>query len=360
MTRKLAHVEVIENLTPIVGADLIETAHVLGWQCVVKKGEFNVGDKVVYIEVDSILPEKPEYEFLRERNFRIRTIRLRKQISQGLVLPLSALPNKIKYSIGQDVTGILGIVKYESPSEVEERLKTPKNPFVKFMSRFKWFRKLFLQKPRGSFPSWIKKTDEERIQNMPKVLLENSEELFEITEKLDGMSATYFLRKNGRRFGKQLYEFGVCSRNLRKSKPDNSAWWKVAQQENIEQLLKDLIGDSEYVVLQGEIVGTNNGSAIQKNKYQLKDLRFFAFNLFYPNTRFTHEKMVEMLEPRVWIVPLISVTSIPNNVPEIVEWAKGNSMLNPKAIREGIVVRSNKKQISFKVINPDFLLKNDE
>ena len=129
--RKLAHIEIITALSPIEGADKIEKATVLGWECVVKKGEFQVGDKIIYIEVDSVMPDKPEYEFLRDRKFRIRTIKLKGQVSQGLVLPLSTLDSYVKekgglkfiksaLEPGDDVTNYLGITKYLSPSEREE------------------------------------------------------------------------------------------------------------------------------------------------------------------------------------------------------------------------------------------------
>ena len=111
--RKLAHIEIIEELREIPGADKIEVAKVLGWECVVKKGEFKKGDIVVYVEVDSIMPDKPEYEFLRDRKFRIRTIKLKGQVSQGLVLPC---PSSLGF-VGDDVTDILGITKYLSPSD---------------------------------------------------------------------------------------------------------------------------------------------------------------------------------------------------------------------------------------------------
>lgn len=91
--RKLATIREIKDIQPIEGADRIEVATVDGWQVVIKKGEFKVGDKIIYIEIDSIVPEREEFEFLRDRKFRVRTIKLRKQISQGLIMPLSILGN---------------------------------------------------------------------------------------------------------------------------------------------------------------------------------------------------------------------------------------------------------------------------
>jgi len=357
--RKLAHVEKIVSLTSIDGADKIETALVLGWQCVVKKKEFKVGEIVVYIEVDSIVPDKPEYEFLRERKFRVRTIKLRKQISQGLVLPLSVLPEG-RYKEGQDVTELLGIIKYDpqAQEETEESDVRMKNPFFKFMMRFSWFRKLF-KKNKGGFPKWIVKTDEERIQNMPEILIREQGTLFEVTEKLDGQSVTYFLKRNKRKDllnGK--FEFGVCSRNNRLAKPDNSSWWNVAKQLDIENVLKKLIGEEDYIVLQGEILGTN----IQGNKYGVKKFEFFAFNLILPSGKIYWERMdFNMRRYGIKSVPLLDMAyRLPETVEDIVKFSIGKSMLKPDAWREGIVVRNYNKGISFKVINPEFLLKNNE
>ncbi len=361
--RKLAHVEKIISLTPIEGADKIETALVLGWQCVVKKGEFRVGEMIVYIEVDSIVPEKPEYEFLRDRKFRVRTIKLRKQISQGLVLPLSVLPaerHMWRMKEGVDVTELLGIIKYDpqaqqEESETDSRLK---NPFVKFMSRFKWFRRVFLQKRKGGFPDWIVKTDEERIQNMPRVLINEAGRPFEVTEKLDGQSVTFFLKKNKQKIFGEQYDFGVCSRNNRLAKPDNSSWWTIARELKIEKALRNLIGEEEYIVLQGEILGSN----IQGNKYKVSKYQFFAFNLIYSAGRMSLLDMYENLNPHnISCVPMLDKKYfLPDSIDEMVQYSVGKSQLRPDVWREGIVVRDYDKGISFKVINPEFLLKNNE
>ncbi len=362
--RKLAHVEKILSLTPIEGADKIETALVLGWQCVVKKGEFRVGEMIVYIELDSIVPEKPEYEFLRDRKFRVRTIKLRKQISQGLVLPLSVLPAERhmgRLKEGADVTELLGIIKYDPQAQKEAMETDPrlKNPFIKFMSRFKWFRRVFLQNRKGGFPTWIAKTDEERIQNMPRILVTEVGTLFEITEKLDGQSVTFFLKKNKQKLFGEQYEFGVCSRNNRLSKPDNSSWWTIAKELNIEKALRSLINDNDYIVLQGEILGTN----IQGNKYKVRKFEFYAFNLIWPDLKASWHFMEYQLRPfNVKCVPFISSGfALPETMEGIVNLAGiSRSELNRDTIREGIVVRNYEKNISFKVINPEFLLKNNE
>jgi len=163
--RVLAHIEIIKDLQPIENSDNLLKATVLGWEVVVNKKEgFKIGDKVIYIEVDSVMPEKPEYEFLRERKFRIRTIKLRGQVSQGMILPCNQ-----ELQIGKDMTSFLGITKYLSSSEQSElqqqenKIKLEKNRLKKFMMRYSWYRRLFLSRTQSTgFPYWISKTDEER------------------------------------------------------------------------------------------------------------------------------------------------------------------------------------------------------
>jgi hypothetical protein len=198
--RSLAHIEIVESLSPIKDADKIEVAKILGWECVVKKGEFKVGDKIIYVEIDSVMPEEPQYEFLRDKKFRIRTIKLRGQVSQGLVLPIiSENFDLSNFPIGSDVTELLGITKYLSPSEQsefqkqEERIKFEKNKLKKFMMRYSWFRKIFLsRKQKQGFPYWVSKTDEERVQNIPQRILDlYKDEFVYVTEKIDYQSVTF-------------------------------------------------------------------------------------------------------------------------------------------------------------------------
>lgn len=352
--RKLATIQTIKSISPIEGADKIDVCEVLGWKTVVEKGKFKEDEKIIFIEIDSILPEKPEYEFLRDSKFRIKTRKFRKQVSQGLVLPISSLPENYrgKKSVGTDVTEALGIIKYD-PQLEEEKAETsaPKSAFDKFMRRFSWYRKFFVKKSSGKFPEWIRKTDEERIQNMPRIL-DFTGRLYQVSEKLDGQSATYFLKKKG--FG---YEFGVCSRNNRLPHPNNSSWWTVAKTHDIENVLRSLIGDSEYIILQGEILG----SSIQGNKYKVSEHRFYAFNLTYPNRNVTWIDMSNTLKEFGLVsVPILMVnTTIPNTVEEVIEMSKGKSLLH-NTHREGLVFRDYENNISFKAINPDFLLKNNE
>ena len=363
MVRKLATIRTISDIRPIAGADRIEVAQVDGWECVVQKNEFHVGDTVVYIEIDSVLPERPEFEFLRERKFRVRTIKLRGQVSQGLVLPLSILPKGKSYELGDDVTDVLGIVKYDPEAQDEMQLlrvqkqQKPKNKFVKFMMQFKWYRKFFAKpKRKGGFPDWIIKTDENRIQNMP-ILFETERDnctKLSVTEKVDGQSATYFLEKTSRR----RYEFGVCSRNIRLVTPDNSSYWTIAKECDIENVLRSIIGDNNSVVLQGEICGPG----IQGNKYKLDKYELFVFNLIFPNKSCTTNEIAEIIEPfGLKTVPIVEEGVIlPDTIAELVEYSKGKSVVYNKQKREGVVMRNVPRHISFKVINPDFLLTEKE
>lgn len=361
--RNLASIQKIVDIRPIEGADRIEVAQVLGWNVVISKSDgFKVGDLVCYIEIDSIVPDRPEFEFLRDRKFRVRTIKLRKQVSQGLVLPLSILPNG-EYNEGTDVTDILGITKYDPQAEaeqklIEEKLNKNKNKVIKYFSRYSWFRKMFFKPKKDKFPSFIQKTDETRIQNIPNIVNTEKDTTFSVTEKIDGQSGTYFLIKKPKRlFSKPNYEFGVCSRNIHLKKPDNSSYWTIAKQYQIEDVLRHLIGNSQYIVLQGEILG----DGIQGNKYKVKGYDFYAFNLKYPDKQVDTVNMIEILRDE----GIKSVYLIDNNfklkpsIPEMVEYAKGKSVFAP-IDREGVVIRNYEKGISFKTINPDFLLKNEE
>lgn len=366
--RKLASVQRIVNIEPIPNADAIEKITVLGWEVVCKKGEFKVGDSVVYIEIDSLLPEgNPNWEFLRDRKFRVRTIKLRKQISQGLVLPLSVLPKRISgYNEGDDVTEILKVRKFDPQADkereiAEQQLKNSKNKFTSYMSKFGWFRKLFIwlfPKSDKGWPKFIKKTDEDRIQLFPNFCEQYSNKTFCITEKVDGQSATYVLAKTGR----NKFDFMVCSRNLRLRKPDNSSYWTIAQNLNIEQFLRDIINDKDYVALQGEIIGTG----IQGNKYKVDGYDFYAFNLIYPNCSFGASVIQKYFDNfafmRLKTVPVIEPEfKLLSSIPEMIEYAKGKSVLY-NTLREGVVIRNynDNNPISVKVINPDFLLKNEE
>jgi hypothetical protein len=368
MERSLAHIEKIDWIKPIEGADKIELCGVLGWQCVIaKKDNFKVGDTIVYIEVDSVVPEVSQFEFLRDRKFRVRTIKLRGELSQGLVIPVPK--DLTKRTIGLDVTDALGITKYMSPSEKEEADREERsrlyerNRLKKFMLRYSWYRRIFLsRKQKEGFPYWVSKTDEERIQNMPHVLEQFADELVYVTEKIDGQSATFtgkMVPQFGGYVGRLLpkkFKFFVCSRNLT-TNDKNTLYWKIAERYNIENILKE----NPTLTIQGE----QNDTKVQGNKYCFKEPVFHVFNII------DHEKnyQYDIYEMKAFCdkyglktVPIIAtgipLRSVGESVHLVIEASKSTSAIAP-IYREGIVVRcikNGKKILSFKCINPDFLL----
>lgn len=366
--RSLAHIEIVESLRPIDGADKIEVARVLGWECVVKKGEFKVGEKIIYVEVDSIMPPKPEYEFLRERNFRIKTIKLRGQISQGLVLPFDKKYYG-DYPVGHDITEELGITKYLSLSEREEEVQqTPKHHWTKkyqltkWLWKYKWFRNLIFPIQTKGFPSWVSVTDEERIQNIPYVLEKFKDSVVYVAEKVDYQSVTF----TGKlitckipfigRFLPKKFQFIVCSRKMITNNK-NSLYWKIAQKYNIEHILRE----NPTLTIQGE----QGDTRVQGNKYGIKEPRLFVFNII-DHEKHYHYNINEILhfcnKYNLEMVPLLFIgvlSTIGSTVQEVVEFSKGESRL-ANIPREGVVIRcveNGKKLLSFKAINPDFLLR---
>lgn len=373
--RQLATIQRITDIQPIEGADKIEVATVLGWKVVISKADkFMLRDLVVYIEIDSIVPDKPEFAFLKDRKFRVRTIKLRGQVSQGLILPLDVLGKHydtwhrvVEYKEGDDVTSLIGVKKYDPEGEKEQRILDEKtaresNKMQRFLMQNSWYRRLyrfFSPKKSYSFPSWIKKTDEERIQKLNK--LHDTLQCVQLTatEKLDGQSATFFLIKNksifSRWFGEK-YIFGVCSRNYQ-LKEDSSNYWKIAKQYNIEKVLRELIEDLPYLILQGEIIG----EGIQGNKYKVSGLDFYAFNLISVGNRTPYLIMKSLLNDKgIKSVPLVDrYFTVGSTMEDTITKADGESMIAKGVAREGLVVRNN-NDVSFKIISNKFLLKNEE
>lgn len=377
--RKLAHIEKIEWIRPIEGADSIELCGILGWQCVIaKKDNFKIGDHVIYCEVDSVMPEKSEFEFLRDRKFRIRTIKLRGELSQGLVLPLSIFKSICGYELkefdfGDDLTEDLGITKYLSPSEREDlaeeqrKIALEKNRLKKYMMRYSWFRKLFLSKKQKSgFPYWVQKTDEERIQNLgDKFIQENADKIVYVTEKIDYQSGTWTSKEIlkysgylGKLFPIKKILFVVASRNLQTNNKD-SLYWQIAEKYNLESICKKYPG----IIIQGE----QGNSKVQGNKYGIKEPKMWVFNIITPlGKQLNYAEMQDFCyKNKLDIVPLIGIykmSDIGSTVSEFLEFCKGKSTL-ANIHREGVVIRcieNGKKIISFKCINNDFLLKYSE
>ena len=358
--RKLASIRRVSAIQPIEGADAIEIAVVDGWKVVTKKGEYVPGSLCIYCEIDSFLPIKEEFEFLRkssykkmgdQEGFRLRTIKLRGQVSQGLLLPLTTFqsfgyrlsPNllnenyaiepdrvvispsdMIELSEGSDVTEVLGIVKYEPPIPAE-----------------------LSGKVKGNFPSFLRKTDEERVQNITKEYGEycyQSKHQFYVTEKLDGSSSTFYFN-NG--------EFGVCSRNLELLETEGNTFWKVARELDLENKLRNY---GINVSLQGELIG----EGVQGNPYKLKGQTVKFFNAFDidKQERMSLGGFLKIMDDLdLDFVPFLDMNFLlPRSIDGMLEYAEGKSKLNYETEREGVVVRSMDTKISFKAISNKFLL----
>ncbi|ATE71671.1 RNA ligase (ATP) [Lysobacter capsici] len=344
--RKLVTVRVVDAIEPIVGADAIECALVEGWTVVIKKGEFAAGDRCVFFEIDSFLPlADPRYEFLAKNaitwneryGVRLRTIKLRGQISQGLILPLSLFPEIDATALAdpqlrqRDWTTALGIDKWEPsiPASLSGVIE-------------------------GAFPSFIAKTDQERIQNLPELLAGDDEARFEVTLKLDGSSMTVFHRDA---------VTGICGRNWQLSETTNNTLWRVARED---RLLEALAALGRNIALQGELVG----EGIQGNPEKLRGHQFHLFDVFdIDRSEYcgVEERMalVEALRAAgasLRTVPVLEVTSLQRfggSMSAILAYAEGPS-LNPDTVREGVVFKRLDGKLSFKAISNRYLLKHSD
>lgn len=342
--RKLAKIVKIDELNPIEGADAIECATVGGWKVVAQKGLYNVGDLAVYFEIDSWIPHelapflskgKEPREFEGVKGERLKTIKLRGQLSQGLLMPMEKkmdggylLPVTRRCYIqeGEDVTEELGIKKWEKaiPAQLAGVC-------------------------RGNFPTAIPKTDQERCQNLKREILHScaSGDHYEITEKLEGSSMTCYLIDG---------EFGVCSRNLDLKETADNAFWKTARAEGIEEKMRGVFEDKN-VAIQGELVGPG----IQGNIYGLKEPAFYVFDVYSINKGgYLLPEVRRNLINGIGLkhVPVIAVDKDlgVGTIEELLTWAEDKSVLNDKVEREGIVFKEVNGGMTFKAISNKYLL----
>lgn len=352
--RELCKVKKILKLLPIEGKDRIELAQIDGWQAIVVKGQFQEGELVIFCEPDSVLPKKEEYAFLEKYNYRIKTIKMGGVISQGIVLKLDSI--KGNHHEGEDVTKALGVTQYVASKDPEPVFRKKESKLHKMLMRFRLYRNFYNKRMHNKtdFPSFIKKTDEERIQNCPQVL--DSDTLWIGTEKLDGCSATYFLKK--KRLG---YEFGVCSRNLRIPSPDGSVYWRMAEKYDLKNKMKKLI-NGDWLVIQGECIGPR----IQKNVYNLKENQFRVYSIITPKGRLNYSDSWDICDKnQLQHVPLVTKTEGVSlkgmTVNDVLKNATGNTVLCAEpTLREGFVYRAIDGMRSFKAVSPSYLLRHDE
>jgi hypothetical protein len=380
--RALAYIQHVTNIRPIDGADNIEQCNVLGWNLICKKGEFHEGDPCVYIEIDSKVPEREEFEFLRAKDFKVKTMKLGKFncISQGLAMPQSAFKELAGLSEGTDVTDILGIkysvqedntrkgngdpnAKYKSMAARHQKIF--KQKWARLMMRRSWGRKIMFfffgkkkDNPRG-FPTFVSKTDEERVENQPWRIGDGKTYL--ATEKLDGTSCTYALERKGR----NKFEFYVCSRNVRQQDEkqecyhDHNIYWDLAFKYDIEQHLNDFLNQFpqlKWVCIQGEGVGF-----VQGNPLKLKEDDLYVFNFKDSESgrynSIAGRAIIEKMGMK-W-VPILGEVQMPDTMEELKALATGKSKVNPDVMREGIVYRSLDGSDSFKNVSREYLIKHN-
>lgn len=392
--RELAYVVKIDGISPIAGADRVELAHIGGWRIMVKKGQFQVGDFAIYFEIDSKVPEKEPFMFLEPKHFKVKTQKYFKGtvISQGLLMALddfilnSEVPSwvqslKFQISRGADIeheglTEVLGITyaveednkrkaasadKYKKMAQ--RRPNIFKQPWAKWMMRREWGRKVMFaffgkkKDKKNGWPTWVSKTDEERVQNMTWILEDKSEWI--ATEKIDGTSTTATYRRTGRK----KHEFYICSRNVVFDKPDKGCYYdtnvytEMAEKYHFEDVLAAIVEkyDLEWATLQGETYG----AGIQKREYGLKGHDFVGFNLIFSDRGRLNsvEAKAILAEYDIPWVPIVDEHFVlPDTVEELLAIATDKSVIDG-GMREGLVFRSQDGARSFKAVSNEFLLK---
>jgi RNA ligase (TIGR02306 family) len=335
--RKLATIRKISEVKTIPNADKICAYRVDGWWVVDSVGKYQVNDLVVYAEPDSWVPTelapflskgKEHREFEGVKGERLRTVKLRGQISQGLLLPLEPTCANIDSLLfeGLDVSLPLNIIKWEKPMNAQ-----------------------LAGMARGNFPSLVPKTDQPRIQNLTREFGEYQLDSWSITEKLDGSSCTFYLDDEG--------VFHVCSRNLDLKEDEANSFWKVARKFQIEDIMRRnfMLG----MAIQGEMIG----EGIQSNQYKTQ-LDFYVFGVYNTHTgQYILPVQLKAACERLGLkhVPIIvEATEIKEQtIQSILDFAEGKSLLNGSN-REGVVFKSNTvHDRSFKSISNSWLLKNE-
>ena len=394
--RELAYAVKVTNITPIDGADRVELAHVNGWQVMVKKGEYKIGDLAVYFEIDSKLPETEPFKFMAKYKYRVKTQKFIKGsvLSQGLIMTPAELGLK-DVKEGDFLTDKLGVTYYEAEDNIRKadnkklaELKADK--FMekwakehKFLSKFafirEWRRKKFLkkyfakQKKTGDWPFWVTKTDEERVQNLPALFIDNHKRYF-VTEKIDGTSTTFTMAQAPKKKRHAI----VCSRNVVFNTPekekqnyykdtDGNVYVEMFEKYDINKVLNYILDehpDYEFITIQGETYG----GTIQKRKY-CEDHRFAVFNYIYkkkdeapvrlnPGQMYDRIKTINLdLGTNLETVPILRQMTLEGyDCDMLLKYAEGVSEID-KLPREGLVFRDMEGKESFKAVSNSFLEK---
>lgn len=356
MERKLAYIARISQIEPHTNADNLEIAQVGGFKSIIQKGSFKAGDFVVYVETDSLLPKQEWNQFLFKKpeaqEVRIKTIRLRGVISQGVIFPRTILP---EYVIVQDPNNEFNQTQIESQYLIEGADVT------NILNIKLWVEEVPAQlkgKVKGVFPGFLIKTDQPRLETDLEVLKRNEGVLCWISEKLDGTSVTFYYRQG---------EFGVCSRNLELFE-DESLYWRIAKEYNIKELLSSL---GLNIAIQGEIFGLG----VQKNRLKLNKVMFRVFDVFSidQSRYYNYNELLNFSEQtKLELVPIINSNYVlhTNSLEDFNdELPKITSVFNNQESIEGVVIKpklgikdydfdSPAHRLSFKIINKEYLLKH--
>ena len=384
--RELAYVVKIDNIIPIDGADRVEQAVVGGWHIMVRKGQFKAGDKAVYFEIDSKVPQREPYMFLSDKHFKIKTQKYFKGtvISQGLLMTFEDFDwDEDKYEVGTFLTKELGVTyAVEEDNKRKSNITKYDKMYQRHLDLFKKYKILrkifktnigkkilfiFLGKKRDTrnWPAWVVKTDEERVQNMPFLFPGDPDKKWIVTEKIDGTSTTFTMK--GR---KKKEEFYICSRNVNFDKPEKAencfyetnVYIEMAEKYNMESVLRNILENHpefEFVTIQGETYGAN----IQKRDYGLTGHDFMAFNLIfgYKDGRVERLNPIDMTSIlvntyNIPCVPVLDTIILPETMDEMIAYANGKSLVDG-GMREGVVLRTLDGVESFKSVSNDFLIK---
>lgn len=394
--RELAYIVTIDEIKPIPNYDRVEYARVGGWWVIVRKDQFKVGDPAIYIEIDSKVPEKEPFMFLEKRHFKVKTLKMCKVVSQGLLMSpedfgweqmYNVIDNEWDicyekshyYKIGDFLTEKLGIVyadeednKRKAASADKYKLMAQRKPnifkkkWARWIMRREWGRKIMFfffgkKKDKKTWPQWVKKTDEERVQNCSWLFPGNDETEWIATEKIDGTSTTFTMLAKGKKYY-------VCSRNVVFDTPnkncyyDTNVYLEMSEKYNVRKILETILKenkDLKFITLQGETYGAN----IQKRDYGLSEHNFMAFNVIcgFKNgtvTRLNPVIMTEFLS--TYDIPCVPILDehykIPKTCDEVVAYAGGASKIDG-GMREGVVFRTYDGEQSFKAVDPEFLMK---
>lgn len=399
--RELAYVVRVDDIKPIEGRDRVECAVVGGWTIMVRKGQFHPGSLGIYFEIDSQVPEKEPFMFLAQKKFKIKTQKYKTPNgqfwSQGLLMApedfnwymndirtaiiemdatndegYHAVDNEsrfltkrlgVTYAVAEDNARKSGSMdKYKKMAQRRPKLFAKKP--IRWLMRRNWGKKLLFvlfgkkKDKKSGWPAWVKKTDEERVQNMPWIL--QNKEPWIATEKIDGTSTTFTMKRG--KFGK--FDFYVCSRNVVFDKPDkvcfydSNVYLEMAEKYDIENALKDILKNNpklEWVTIQGETYGPG----IQKRDYSATEHKFAAFN-FITSTegRWNSLEAKELLAfyDIPWVPIIDKEFILPDTVEELLDIATDISVIDG-GMREGLVFRSLDGAQSFKAVSNEFLMK---